>query len=271
MRKGYSLTAEALLYSVVLKKKAGIYGVENVLAGMGAEAYPGFVRRAEEDLEACGAGELDFGGGLSLTEEFDELMDLCTDCAGVVAVDLRDEKGSRHMTFYLGNGQVPVLVAAEGGYVLYPEAQGTELLEDFLQLPENKLHFTRCRLEGSSVARAEVQEFTAQGLREEDGAFLVRVLRGEHCFCQVSRIEGFEKNGFLPFVYFPGGCAEIRTEYDSEHEYLVFEAVEREKLMERIKEMLNEEMATSFGDNEYEGIEAPPEEEEEAVPEDGEL
>ena len=50
MRKGYSLTAEALLYSVVLKKKAGIYGVENVLAGMGAEAYPGFVRRDRKSV-----------------------------------------------------------------------------------------------------------------------------------------------------------------------------------------------------------------------------
>lgn len=261
MRKGYSLTAEALLYSVVLKKKAGIFGVENVLAGMGEDAYPEFVRRAEEELADSGAGELDFGGGLSLTEEFDGLMDLCTDCAGVVAVDLRDEEGLRHVTFYLGDGQVPVLVKKGEGYTLYPEAQAAEVLEEFLQLPENKLQFASCRLESGKAAKTKARDLTAQGLNEEDAAFLAEALSGGHCFCQVSRTEGFEKNALLPFVYSPRGCAEILTEYDADKEYLVFEAVDGRELLERMEGMLREGMDTSFDENEYDGIEYLPEEE----------
>lgn len=261
MKRGYPLSAEALLYSVVLKKKAGIYGVENVLAGMGEAEYPAFARRAEEELAACGAGELDFGEGVSLTEEFDALMDLCTDCAGVVAVDVKGEKGLRHMTFYLGAKQVPVLVRAEQGYTLYPRSEGRQMLEEFLQLPEDRFDFASCRLDSGKAAGAKAGDLAAQGLSGEEAAFLEEALKGGHSLCQVSRIEGFEKNELLPFVYSGRGCAEIRVEYDSDREYLVFAAAGREELLDRIDRMLKKEMATAFDDTEYEGIEYLSEEE----------
>lgn len=261
MKRGYPLSAEALLYSVVLKKKAGIYGVENVLAGIGEEGYPAFARRAEEELAACGAGELDFGEGLCLTEEFDQIMDLCTDCAGVVAVDLKDAKGPRHMTFYLGETQVPALVTTEEGYMLYPQSDGRQMLEDFLKLPENRFKFASYRLESRNAAGLQPQDFAAQGLDEEEAAFLTEILNGEHSFCQVSRVEGFEKNQLLNFVYSEKGCAEIKVEYDSDNEYLVFGAAGREELLDGIERMLKEEILTSFDEKEYDGIEYLPEEE----------
>lgn len=261
MKRGYPLSAEALLYSVVLKKKAGIYGVENVLADIGEAEYPAFARRAEEELVACGAGELDFGDGMSLTEEFDALMDLCTDCAGVVAVDVKGEKGLRHMTFYLGAEQVPVLVRAEQGYMLYPQSDAGQMLEEFLALPEDRFDFPPCRLDSGKAAGTKASDLAAQGLGSEEAAFLAQALNGGHSFCQVSRIEGFEKNELLPFVYSDQGCAEISVEYDSDKEYLVFAAVGREELLGRIEKMLTEEMVTSFDQKEYDGIEYLPEEE----------
>lgn len=260
MERGYSLSAEALLYSVVLKKKAGIFGVKNVLSGMDEKAYADFARKAEEELEACGAGELDFGDGMSLTEEFDGLIDLCTDCAGVVTVDLRNGQDQKHMTFYLGNEQVPVLVTEGEGYRLYPQAQPMEMLKSFLQLPESRFGFKDIRLESRNAERMREQDLKAQRMDEEGAEFLAEVFRGGYSFCEVSRIEGFEKDEFLPFAYSEKGCAEVEVEYDSDNEYFVFKAVDREALLGKIERMLKEEMPTSFDENEYDGIDYLPEE-----------
>lgn len=260
MERGYSLSAEALLYSVVLKKKAGIFGVKNVLSGMDEGAYADFARKAEEELEACGAAELDFGEGISLTEEFDGLMDLCTDCAGVVAVDLRNEKDQKHMTFYLGSEQVPVLVTEGEGYRLYPSAQAMELLRGFLRLPEGRFNFADFRIESRNAAGTKEQDLAARGMDQEGAKFLAEVLNGGNSFCEVSRIEGFEKEEFLPFAYSDKGCAEVRVDYDADREYFVFRAVDGEELLGRIEQMLKEEMLTSFDENEHEGIEYLPEE-----------
>ena len=238
--KEYTLSADALVYAVVLCDQEGIYGVRNVLLGMKPDQVPAFVEKASEELEQASAGFLSFDGAFEMEEDFREIINRLCGCHTVVSAQKNCGKQESTFTCYLTVPGTPVMEqVGEDLYKLYPECDARKQLEAFLDAEKLcPAEMDECRVDSGLAAKRDVVGMKAAGIPEAVAEMIAGIRKGKGTQYSVDKIVNDEDAGGIVVVTGEAGAVALDVEYTETQELLAVKPVSAQALCEAISGFL---------------------------------
>lgn len=238
--KEYTLSADALVYAVVLCDQEGIYGVRNVLLDMKPDQVPAFVERASEELEQAGAGFLSFDGSFEMEEDFRTVMNGLCGCHTVLSVQKNCGKQASVLTCYLTAPGTPVMEqVGEDLYKLYADCDAGKLIEAFLDAEKLcPAEMDECRVDTQLAAKRDVVGMKAAGIPEAVAEMITGVRTGKGTQYSVDKIVNDEDAGGIVVVSGDAGAVTLDVDYTETQELLVVKPVSAQALSEAISGFL---------------------------------
>lgn len=232
------LSGEAILYTVLRMRRTGIYGVENVLAGLNEKEFPTFIQRTEQELAAASLGEMDFDGAFSLAPEYGQLIAACADAKAVVGAGLRRGGEQRTLTFYSGKKTGPVLTRTGETYELTAEADPVEAILTFLApIGEPEQLPPQVTADTALVEQRDLEGLVSAGCTEPMAQLILDAVEGREAFLRVEKVGKEIRSQEIHLIYGAAGIFRIGVEYTETQELFTFTPVSLEELKALLQDL----------------------------------
>lgn len=239
MGKTYELSADAILYAVILCQEPQIYGVKNVLLGLEPSQFAGYAQKTQTELMEQNCGRLQFDGNFKLNEDFEQLIKRCSSCKKIVGVDKKWKKQRGQLTCYISEQGVDVLELVEDTrYLLHENVDMVEKAVEYMGLPKGNEELLDVSVDSSLVSEGDKTGLKEAGCNSNVAELLTGAFQGSRRVVVVSKLEEASLVDSITYLYGEEGIMEAVMQYDLQKEMLCLTAVTGEDIKKRLGALL---------------------------------
>lgn len=235
MGKTYELSADAILYTVILCQEPQIYGVKNVLLGLEPSQFAGYAQKSQMELMEHKYGQLNFDGSFQLDEELEKLIKSCSSCKKIIGVDKKWKSNKGQLTCYVTEQGVDALELVEGNqYRLCENVDLTEKILEYIGFPEKNEDLSQVVVDSTLVTQGDKNGLMEAGCSNQVSDLVTEAFRGNRKVVAISKVEDGKLSECITYLYGEEGILEVLAQYNLEKEMLCLTPMTPEEIKARI-------------------------------------
>lgn len=235
----YRLSADAILYAVILNKGTGIYGVPDVISGLTTSGFSELARKAQDELMEQRAGELDFDGDFALKADFGDILRSCTDCKNILGADIKREKQKSYMTCFIDDKGAVILKSI--GENLFSMARVENAVDELMyfigchvdNLPNEENAYVS--VDSRFVIKKDRQAMLNAGVSHAVADLVIGSLKGKNSVFTLNKIREDEYADSATYLFSKDMLMEAAVDYDGSREILKFTAATGSDLRNKVQ------------------------------------
>lgn len=235
----YQISACAVLYVLRKSGHRGIYGVQNVLAGLNKAARDAAFQQAELELMAAGLGSMDFDGVFTPEAELTSLIGDCAECKHILSASMRRDGMIRSCTcFRLGEKTCVLEQTDKDLYAIYTDTDAAARVTAFFGLPQRESALKEISVDSALIQHRDRDGLVEAGCSEALAALVTDAARGVGGYAQFSRIIGDTMTELETILYGDAGIVTVAVEYTWGQELFRLTPVSADWVAESIRKLL---------------------------------
>lgn len=238
----YRLSADTILYAVLLNKGTGIYGVPDVISGLTASGFAELARKAQDDLMEQKAGELDFDGNFVLMADFGNILKYCTDCKNILGVDMKRGKQKSHMSCFIEHSGVVILKMVKEN--LFSMARVENAVDELLRFIDGSSIGWQNKggvyvsVDSRFVIRKDRRGMLDAGANQAVADLVIGAMKGQNSVFTLSKIRKDKYVDSATYLFNEDMLMEAAVEYEGSAEILKFTSVTGGELVKKAQTFL---------------------------------